>query len=194
MGFFFFFFQKMSNQKKKPCLQKAWSQWSGHLKALAQRSRTCISKKALKPGCSGSLCMAALPGDGEKWLLLSHRVARVKLRGITLTLLREGAGILQKSFFYLEWKQEGWAVPGFSWGCSLQVQPPWSMASWALVFAELEWDLKYASGMKKQTAAYENECGEWKDKGVCRKTHGSWHWLGKRKNGRLKQTGTKHTG
>lgn len=28
--------------------------------------------------------------------------------------------------------------------------------------------------MKKQIVAYENKLGELKDKGVCRKTHGSW--------------------
>lgn len=31
------------------------------------------------------------------------------------------------------------------------------MASWTVVFAELEQDLKYASGMKKQIVAYEKD-------------------------------------
>ena len=141
------FFNKISN-KKNPCLQKDWSRWSRNLKALAQTCRTCISKEALQhtdpwAGGSGALCMAALTGDGEKrWLLLSCGSQKwnwEESQQFCLEKVQESSKWLS---FYPEWKWEGKAVPGFSWGCSLQVWPLWSMASWALVFAELERGLK----------------------------------------------------
>lgn len=91
-------FWKNVKQKKHPSLQKDWSWWSRNLTPLAQTSRTCISKEALR--WLGALCMAALSQEGEKWWsLLSSWIPRLMPIRITWTWIKEGAGIFQMAFF-----------------------------------------------------------------------------------------------
>lgn len=130
---------KKKNPKQKKCLQKDWSWWNRHLKALAQTSRTCISTEALKHTDplarwpKGPLD-GALPGNREKWwLFLSCWVPTwEESHQLCLEEMQKSSKLLS---FYLEWKWEGRVVPGFSWVCSMQVHLLWSKASCSLFFA-----------------------------------------------------------
>lgn len=152
------FKKRNDKQRKQSHLLKDWCQSSRHLKALPQTSRTCISKETLKHAHPWTRFLRDPFHGSLAWQW--RKVVAPFLQGYKGEAQRNHSNFIYRRgsyppngfIFYLEFKREGRAVPGFSWGCLLQVQSSWSMVSSALVFAESEQDLKYASSVNKQKA------------------------------------------